>query len=161
MRRVEVYIATELNEKLGARLRAAASQISVIAYLVTPNSSPLRHGHPSLLRTMREIGHHPIDCRMILATSNKSPGLNEANVRVAEILTADKWRVRFAPPYPLAHCKIWIFDAAYAVVGSHNLTTPGLTANNDISIGIDHPDIIARLRNFYDELWDKSRHHQR
>jgi len=68
-------------------------------------------------------------------------------------LLMNKVGVRFwEGPYVL-HAKLWIIDAKYAFVGSHNISRRSMKESQEVSIFIDDLALINTLRNYFYLLW--------
>ena len=54
------------------------------------------------------------------------------------------------------HGKIWIFDSASAIVGSHNLSESALKTNKEMSYYFTEPENVDRLRAEFIEIWGRN-----
>ncbi len=61
--------------------------------------------------------------------------------------------VKHCRPGALLHTKLWIIDGLLTFVGSHNLSTRSLTANEETSVLIRSVDVARSFKNYFDRLW--------
>ena len=54
------------------------------------------------------------------------------------------------------HGKIWIFDSASAIIGSHNLSESALKTNKEMSYFFTEPENVDRLRAEFIEIWGRN-----
>jgi len=54
----------------------------------------------------------------------------------------------------LLHTKMWVIDGKYSLVGSHNISTRSLTANEEVSVKIISKDVARLMKSYFDRLWD-------
>ena len=54
------------------------------------------------------------------------------------------------------HGKIWVFDSASAIVGSHNLSESALKTNKEMSYFFTEPENVDRLRAEFIEVWGRN-----
>jgi len=67
-------------------------------------------------------------------------------------VTRDKVRLQ-----DRCHAKTFIVDDRLVVIGSHNFTDSGMTANRDASLLFDDPELAAYCREIYEYDWRRSR----
>jgi len=51
------------------------------------------------------------------------------------------------------HTKLLIIDNKIAILGSHNYTMNAFNLNHEVSILIDQPLFVARLKEYFNNLW--------
>lgn len=51
------------------------------------------------------------------------------------------------------HTKLILIDNYVAILGSHNLTMNALELNQEVSIVVEDKGAIAKLKNYWDQLW--------
>lgn len=56
--------------------------------------------------------------------------------------------------YPL-HAKVWIFDRARVVAGSHNISVRATRTNEEVSVLFDDFDAVKRITGWFEGMWAK------
>lgn len=62
-------------------------------------------------------------------------------------------QVKHLRPGALLHTKLWIIDGRWSFVGSHNISTRSLTANEEVSVKIDSTQMARVFKQYFERLW--------
>jgi len=100
-------------------------------------------------------GKSGTDVRVLLHNESIGRPLHRLNRQTAEHLKQSKVMVKWGNSrYPL-HAKVWIFDGARVILGSHNISVRAVQTNYEASILFDVPSEVKRVVEWFEELWEK------
>lgn len=81
-------------------------------------------------------------------SSDPDDPLNRANLHTATFLSGKGVNVRFDSPGITSHSKCMVIDGRFVYLGSHNLTHPALSRNNELSVRLDSPELAREAETF-------------
>lgn len=64
-------------------------------------------------------------------------------------------QVKHYRPGALLHTKLWVIDGRLVFIGSHNISTRSLTANEETSVKVDSVEVARVFKSYFDRLWNK------
>lgn len=145
------YLRTDdYVKEVQARIATTRNQIRLAFYDVHIHPKSIRNPAWSIFRALIAARERGRTVRLLLPAWN----YNRANRRAAFYLAGAGLYVRRMPRTHPLHAKLIIFDSTALVLGSHNLSRPGLTKNLETSaILIDDEDVRAAVHDF--EGWWK------
>lgn len=106
----------------------------------------------------REIamrGRGGLDIRVILHNEAIGRHLHQINRKTAAHLTSHKVKVKWGNSGKPLHAKVWIFDQARVIVGSHNLSVRAVKTNIEVSVMSDVREVAEGLSGWFEELWGR------
>lgn len=95
------------------------------------------------------------DVRVLLHNESMGRALHRINRATAGHLKQSKAQVRWGNTGAPLHAKVWIFDKARVILGSHNISVRAVRTNHEVSILIDFPDEVKRVVEWFEGLWAK------
>jgi phosphatidylserine/phosphatidylglycerophosphate/cardiolipin synthase-like enzyme len=148
------YLRTDdLVTEIHARIHRTKKQIRAAYYDVHIHPKTVKNPAYSIFRAMIDAHARGVTVRLLVPCWN----YNKANRRTAFYLDGAGLYVRQMPREKPLHTKMMIFDETALVLGSHNLSRPGLTKNLETSAVLTAPeDLRAAVRDF-EGWWRASR----
>jgi len=133
-------------------IRDARTRIILSCYLFKTNDLPdnlPRRIAEELIRA-RQRG---LRVTVILERSrDPEDSLSRANLETASLLSEKGVTVRFDSPGRTTHSKSVVIDGRFVYLGSHNLTHPALSRNNELSVLLDSPELAREAEAFLHDL---------
>jgi len=88
--------------------------------------------------------------------NNESPKRNISKInRVSgDALAREGVQVRMLRTVSLLHTKLWIIDAKYCFIGSHNISGRSLNVNEEVSVKIDSETLAKFMLRYFNNLWE-------
>lgn len=100
-------------------------------------------------------GKNGTDVRVLLHNESIGRHLHRINRMAAGHLRQNKVVVKFGNTGAPLHAKVWVFDRARVVIGSHNISVRAVRTNIEASILTDYPDEVRRVVEWFEGLWAK------
>lgn len=96
-----------------------------------------------------------VDVRVLLHNESIGRSLHKINRQTAEHLRQNKAQVRWGNTgFPL-HAKVWIFDRARVILGSHNISVRSVRTNQEVSVLLDDYNEVKCILEWFEGLWAK------
>lgn len=95
------------------------------------------------------------DVRVLLHNESIGRALHRINRQTAGHLKQSGAVVKWGNTGVPLHAKVWIFDRARGVIGSHNISSRALRTNEEVSVLCDLPEVITPLVVWFEGLWAK------
>jgi len=144
-----------INLVLLSAIEACKSNIRTWIYSASlPNArTPLIMARMS--HAIRSAPERGIVCQAIIANWPSGNPQQASNIKYGNYLASKGWKICYAPAQPIMHVKGWVFDQAFAVIGSHNSTVAGLTQSRNLSISSADPRVLAQILEAYQDDWQR------
>lgn len=136
-----------------AALEQSTHHIEALLYMATPLKSKNAETIGGIADAMLAAPSRGIACRAILPTWGENDPLRNINAVFIAAATAAGWKIRRTNKNRLQHAKLYIFDRASLLIGSHNLTSTAVTQNVELSIMIESKLQAARAAALFDKIW--------
>lgn len=143
------YFFNELNKSLeGARLSVLSIQ-----YQWKWNIHDRHSKIHQLGETITRLCQRGIEVKVIL--NQESPGRNLTKInRVSGNKLADLGcQTKLLYTGALVHAKVWIIDGRFTFIGSHNISSRALTANEEVSVKIESTEFARIMKEYFFRLW--------
>jgi len=134
-------------------LHASHRTIKVAAYSISTRWPTGVRGLYAVLPAMKAAAASGVRCEALLARTRKAGQVKTWNAYAAVQLTQAGWRVRFVPPSRLLHAKLWIFDTAAYMIGSHNTAQAAAAENTELSCLLLSSSQLAAIDSWWIEQW--------
>lgn len=95
------------------------------------------------------------DVRVILHNESMGRTLHKMNRKTAGHLKQSGAQIKWGNTGTPLHAKVWIFDEARVIIGSHNISVRASRTNVEVSVLCDVPDMADVMVKWFNELWDK------
>jgi len=142
----------KLNEVIGG----AKHHVDVIQYQwnwypFKPND-PLQKFNNGVVGTIRR----GVKFRVILDTEAVGHRITTVNNQAKRNLVNAGAHVKFGARFPITHAKIFIVDDDLVILGSHNLSSRSVTANDECSIFVNARTVASEYRRYFDTIWNRN-----
>lgn len=95
------------------------------------------------------------DVRVILHNESMGRVLHKMNRQTASHLKQSGAQVKWGNSGAPLHAKVWIFDQARVIIGSHNISVRSVRTNIEMSVLCDVPHVVDEVAEWFEELWAK------
>jgi len=94
-------------------------------------------------------------CEVSVLLNTESPrrNLSVINRVTGDQLAREGVQVRLLRTNALLHTKLWIFDHKICLVGSHNISSRALSANEEVSVKIESKEVAGVMYAYFNTLW--------
>ncbi len=108
-----------------------------------------------LMNKLAEASLNGIDVRIILEQSDWGD-INEANYESGDYLKQYGVKVRYDPMTVTTHCKLFIIDSIFTVVGSTNWSKSAVSYNNEANVMLTGSSISNDFIDYFEVIWNSS-----
>jgi len=144
---VLLLINDDYYKILMRHIREAKKEILIAAYIFKTSPRPGMPG--TIVDALAAAAKRGVMVRVLLEKSNnKKDSLDEYNKITAQRLLRYNIPICFDSPKKTTHSKLVVIDGRYVFIGSHNLTTSGLSRNNEVSVCIDSPILALSAKKY-------------
>jgi phosphatidylserine/phosphatidylglycerophosphate/cardiolipin synthase-like enzyme len=134
-------------------LNNATTSVYVSVYLFSHHWGKVVVGRTDLYGALQNVAKRGLDCRAVLNTPVKVPGLGRMNKPAGDALESAGWKVRYMPKGRVLHEKIIIVDMKSVIIGSHNISKSSAARNYDTSICIENVHIAKLMLLQFSSRW--------
>jgi phosphatidylserine/phosphatidylglycerophosphate/cardiolipin synthase-like enzyme len=96
-----------------------------------------------------------VEVKVLLHNESMGRALHRINRATARHLTASGAVVKWGNTGKALHAKVWIFDRARVIVGSHNISVRSTRVNEEVSVLFDDAGEVSRVGEWFAGLWGK------
>lgn len=100
-------------------------------------------------------GRNGLDVRALLHNESMGRPLHKINRKAASHLKQNKVQVKWGNTGRPTHAKVWIFDQARVIIGSHNISVRAVRTNVECSVLCDVRDVVDVVVPWFEGLWAK------
>lgn len=93
------------------------------------------------------------DVRVLMHNESIGRHLHKINRRTAGHFRQSRVQVKWGNTGRPLHAKVWVFDQARVIIGSHNISVRATRTNVECSVLTDYPDEVRRVVQWFEELW--------
>lgn len=108
-----------------------------------------------LNRELAIRGKGGLDIRVLLHNEAIGRHLHRINRKTASHMTQNKVKVKWGNSGKPLHAKVWIFDGARVIIGSHNISVRAVRTNIEVSALCDVREVADDLVKWFEAMWDK------
>jgi len=94
-----------------------------------------------------------VKVRVLLNIEGASHRLTTINQQAKRNLEQAGAAVKFGPQFPITHAKIFIVDKKRVILGSHNLSSRSVVANDETSVLIDGKEVAGEFTRYFNLTW--------
>lgn len=136
-----------------SQIHAASTSIDVLAYVIKFN--PWRRSDRAnlIIDALKRFNDATHSVRVIMDYPRKYKPNYHTNLFSSRRLKEAGIKTRFFSAGKAQHAKLFLFDGALAIAGSHNLTPSSVTNNLDISFLTNDWPVLQTLQQHFDKLW--------
>lgn len=148
---IQIYQSQALGRELAAMIDAAEHSIRLDMYQLSPDASTSTAVMRMLWQALRAAPRRGVKCSAILGASlMAAPGTMMAE-RSRQALTDAGWLAICDRSARVMHAKTLVMDATKTLIGSHNWTGAGLSANTETSVLIHDEATAVQLAAQHDQ----------
>ena len=137
-----IIIGSEFPKKVIPLIRSAKTSIDIIVFDWRWYPEQIGSSIQIFNNAIVKLAHHGVRVRAITNFNSNFDILKSQKIQVK------KWASR-----KTLHTKLLLIDNKIAIIGSHNYTMNAFNINHEISILIDQPLFIERLKQYFNNLW--------
>ena len=108
-----------------------------------------------LNRELAIRGRAGLDIRVMLHNEAIGRHLHKINRKTASHLTQNKVKVKWGNSGKPLHAKVWIFDKARVIIGSHNISVRSTRTNLECSVLLQDDVECVKVTQWFEEMWGK------
>lgn len=123
-----------------------------MAYTLVKSTDAPGNRVSQLIDELAGAASRGVKVRVVLEKSSQARDVSEINAESAALLRDKGIRVVLDSPDRTMGARIAVIDERQVFIGSHNLTHSALSANDEISVVIDSPDLARELLAYLDRL---------
>uniref|UniRef100_A0A7C3J5Z6 phospholipase D n=1 Tax=candidate division WOR-3 bacterium TaxID=2052148 RepID=A0A7C3J5Z6_UNCW3 len=94
--------------------------------------------------------------KVLLEQSDWNSDVTNSNHQVGDQLKSYGIDVRYDPLTVTTHCKLFIIDSLYVMVGSTNWTISAVNSNNEANTLLEGEEIALDFTGYFENLWKNS-----
>jgi len=152
---IKVLLGNEFLPVLVSEIREAGASIWVVMFGWSWYPGQHTGTCQDINRELCMKGKTKLDVRVLLHNESIRRQLHKINRRTAEHLRQNRVQVRWGNTGKPLHAKVWIFDKARVIIGSHNISVRSVRTNIEVSVLCDVGDEVERVVAWFEELWAK------
>jgi len=137
-----IIVGNEFPKRVIPLLKKSKTSIDIIVFDWRWYPDQIGSNIQIFNNTIVKASRNGVRCRVITNFNSNYDTLKKLNIQVK------KWSSR-----KTLHTKLLIIDNKIAVLGSHNYTMNAFNLNHELSILIEEPIFIERLKNYFNNLW--------
>lgn len=143
-------------QKLTQVVGEAKASVDVIQYQW--NWYPFQPNNPLQKFNLGVVGlvRRGVKFRVLLNIEAVNHRLTGINMRAKRNLESAGAKVKFGLRFPITHAKIFIVDTDLVILGSHNLSSRAVTANDETSVLIKSKSAAVEFERYFNALWQRS-----
>jgi len=116
----------------------------------------LRSEPAEFWNNLKKMSEDGVDIKIILDGSvRQDPGAVSLMNEMSEKSSNFRWRI-FRSDSGALHAKLIVSDSYRAIIGSANITLPGLFSNHEIGVLLEDRELAWISEKLFMELWDSS-----
>lgn len=97
-----------------------------------------------------------VTVKVLLEQSDWNSDVTNSNHQVGDYLKSYGIDVRYDPLTVTTHCKLFIIDSMYVMVGSTNWTISAVNSNNEANALLEGEQIALDFIDYFENLWKNS-----
>jgi len=121
-------------------IQAARSSIAIAHYSISTKWSARKVAKFNVYSELLAAPRRGIRCSALVAVHKRSAATARFNTTALYQLAQAGWTIHLVPYKKLLHAKLFIFDGALSVLGSHNITQTASITNIDLSLAVPGRD---------------------
>ena len=142
MENKNILVGNEFPKRVIPLIKSAKSSIDIIVFDWRWYPDQVGSNIQIFNNALIKVARNGVRCRAITNFNSNFDVLKSNKIN------AKKWSSR-----KTLHTKLLLIDNKIAIVGSHNYTMNAFNINHELSILIDQPAFIERLKHYFNNLW--------
>lgn len=106
-----------------------------------------------LNRELAIRGRGGLDVRVLLHNESIGRHLHKINRKTAAHLTQNKVQVKWCNTGKPLHAKVWLFDQARVIIGSHNISQRATRTNMECSVLLRDDVECVKVVQWFEGMW--------
>lgn len=152
---IRVLLGNEFMSALVREIKGAESSIWVAIFEWSWYPGQRTGTCQDINRALCGKAKNGTDVRVILHNESIGRALHKINRKTAGHLRQNRVQVRWGNTGIPLHAKVWVFDQARMIIGSHNISVRSVRTNIEASVLTDYPDEVKRVVEWFEGLWAK------
>ena len=152
---VRVLFGAELLTEVVKQIRVAENSVAVVMFEWSWYPGQHTGSVQDINRELCIRARNGTDVRVLLHNESIGRALHRINRVTAGHLKQNGAKVKWGNTGVPLHAKVWIFDQARVVLGSHNISVRATRTNQEVSVVIDVRDEVSRVVDWFEGLWAK------
>lgn len=152
---VKVLLGTEFLSAIVGQVRGAKESIWVAMFEWSWYPGQRTGTVQDLNREVAIAGREGIDVRVMLHKEAIGRHLHRINQKTAAHLTQNKVKVKWGNSGKPLHAKVWIFDRARVIIGSHNISVRSTRTNVECSVLLQDDAECSKVVQWFEAMWEK------
>ncbi|MEO0281920.1 MAG: phospholipase D-like domain-containing protein [candidate division WOR-3 bacterium] len=132
------------------------SKKSIFCVIYNINSYDYENEVTKLLDKLIVAHERGITVKVLLEQSDWNTDVTNSNHQVGDYLKSYGIDVRYDPLTVTTHCKLFIIDSLYVMVGSTNWTISAVNSNNEANALLEGEEIALDFIGYFENLWKNS-----
>ncbi|HAF08408.1 MAG: Uncharacterized protein XD76_0955 [candidate division TA06 bacterium 32_111] len=132
------------------------SQKSIFCVMYNINSYEYDNEVTRLVDRLIVAHERGVVVKVLLEQSDWNSDVTNSNHKVGDKLKSYGVDVRYDPLTVTTHCKLFIIDTLYVMVGSTNWTISAVNSNNEANTLLEGEEIALDFIGYFEDLWKNS-----
>lgn len=132
------------------------SKKSIYCVMYNINSYDYENEITKLLDKLIVAHEKGVVVKVLLEQSDWNSDVTNSNHQVGDYLKSYGIEVRYDPLTVTTHCKLFIIDSLYVMVGSTNWTISAVNSNNEANALLEGEEIALDFVGYFENLWKNS-----
>ncbi|MEJ5307261.1 MAG: phospholipase D-like domain-containing protein [candidate division WOR-3 bacterium] len=132
------------------------SKKSIFCVMYNINSYDYENEVTRLLDKLIVAHEKGVVVKVLLEQSDWNNDVTNSNHEVGDYLKSYGIDVRYDPLTVTTHCKLFIIDSLYVMVGSTNWTISAVNSNNEANALLEGEEIALDFIGYFENLWKNS-----
>ena len=140
---METIIGKEFPEKVIPLIKQARNSIDIIVYDWRWYPDQIGSSIQRFNNTIITASKKNIRVRVITYAAHTLQLLSHLGIEITKL-----------PSHRPIHTKLMMIDNKLVILGSHNYTMNAFTINFEVSVIIQDKEVVNRLKNYFENLWE-------
>ncbi|MEO0289372.1 MAG: phospholipase D-like domain-containing protein [candidate division WOR-3 bacterium] len=132
------------------------SKKSIFCVMYNINSYDYENEVTKLVDKLIVAHERGVAVKVLLEQSDWNSDVTNSNHQVGDYLKSYGIDVRYDPLTVTTHCKLFIIDSLYVMVGSTNWTISAVNSNNEANALLEGEEIALDFIGYFENLWKNS-----
>lgn len=150
-----MLIGSEFLPVIVKQIETAAESIWVVMFEWSWYPGQRTGTVQDLNRAIAIRGRDGLEVKVLLHNESIGRHLHKINRKTASHLTQNKVQVKWGNTGIPLHAKVWIFDQARVVIGSHNISARAVRTNVECSVLFQDDAECVKVVQWFEGLWGK------
>lgn len=152
---IKVLFSGDLLPTLVTQIREAKESVWVVMFEWSWYPGQHTGTAQDINRELCIASKRGVKVRALLHNESIGRQLHRINRRTAQHLRESRVEVKWGNTGTPLHAKVWIFDQARVIIGSHNISVRSVRTNIECSVLCDVECEVKRIVEWFEGLWAK------